>query len=216
MSSSSTSTMAGRFSAQMSGQIPGWPAAIRVMSRNPPAARRNTAACSLARPAAICMSVAAVRCGTCDTIATMRSWTSGESVTTSAPRDATTECTNACAVGSVPAEGVSTHTARSNMSARDPSMPSCSLPAIGCPPTKRGWSIAFATAALTPATSVTTARLVASCSEATAVTMPGGTATKQISASGSRPSASIAPSARARVSVAGSRSAPADVPPLRS
>ena len=35
--------MASRFSAQMSGQMPGWPAAMRVMSRKPPAARRSRA-----------------------------------------------------------------------------------------------------------------------------------------------------------------------------
>ena len=35
--------MASRFSAQMSGQMTGDPAATRVMSRNPPAASRRTA-----------------------------------------------------------------------------------------------------------------------------------------------------------------------------
>ena len=45
-------TMAGRFSAQMSSQMSGWPLATRVMSRNPPAARRSSAACSSARSAA--------------------------------------------------------------------------------------------------------------------------------------------------------------------
>ena len=35
--------MASRFSAQMSGQMPGCPAATRVMSRKPPAARRSSA-----------------------------------------------------------------------------------------------------------------------------------------------------------------------------
>ena len=42
--------MARAFSAQMSGQMPGWPAATRVMSRKPPAARRSSApSCSAPR-----------------------------------------------------------------------------------------------------------------------------------------------------------------------
>ena len=36
--------MAPALSAQTSGQIAGWPAATRVMSRNPPAASRSRAA----------------------------------------------------------------------------------------------------------------------------------------------------------------------------
>ena len=82
---SSTSTIAVRFSAQMSGQMPGCPDAMRVMSRKPPAARRSSARCSVARSSAIRMSEAAVRCGTCDTTATSASWWSGASDTTSAP-----------------------------------------------------------------------------------------------------------------------------------
>ena len=77
MSASSASTIASRFSPQMSGQIPGWPDAMRVMSRKPPAARRSSAACSSARSSATPMSVAAVRCGTWDTTATSASWRSG-------------------------------------------------------------------------------------------------------------------------------------------
>ena len=42
--------MAARFSTHTSGQIPGWPAAMRVMSRKPPAARRSSDACSSAAP----------------------------------------------------------------------------------------------------------------------------------------------------------------------
>ena len=66
--------MAVRFSAQMSGQMPGCPEAMRVMSRKPPAASRSRARCSVARSSAIRMSDAAVRCGTCDTTATSASW----------------------------------------------------------------------------------------------------------------------------------------------
>ncbi len=55
--------MAVRFSAQMSGQIPGWPEAMRVMSRKPPAARRSRARCSVARSSARRISAAAVEVG---------------------------------------------------------------------------------------------------------------------------------------------------------
>ena len=51
ISSSSAARIAGRFSAQMSSQMPGWPLAMRVMSRKPPAASRSSAACSSARSA---------------------------------------------------------------------------------------------------------------------------------------------------------------------
>ena len=84
--------MASRFSAQMSGQMPGWPAAMRVMSRKPPAARRSTARCSSERSAARRIMVAAVRCGTCDTVATSESWRSGGMATTDAPSDGHDRC----------------------------------------------------------------------------------------------------------------------------
>ena len=69
-------------------RCPGWPAAMRVMSRNPPAARRSSARCSSLRSSARRMSVAAARWGTCDTTATSSSWRSGGRATTSAPSDA--------------------------------------------------------------------------------------------------------------------------------
>ena len=87
ISPSSAPTIAGRFSAQMSSQMPGWPLAMRVMSRKPPAASRSSAACSSARSLARPISVAAVRCGTWLTTATTWSWRSGPSATTSAPSD---------------------------------------------------------------------------------------------------------------------------------
>ena len=65
--------IAGRFSAQMSSQMSGWPLAMRVMSRNPPAARRSRAACSSARSAATPIRLAAVRWGTWLTTATISS-----------------------------------------------------------------------------------------------------------------------------------------------
>ena len=130
--------MASRFSAQMSGQMAGEPAAMRVMSRKPPAARRSRAACSSAPSAARAMSVAAVRWGTWDTIATSSSWRSGGRATTSAPRDVTTDRMRAKASGSVSTVGVSTHVAPSKRLASAPSTPSCSEPAMGWPPTNRG------------------------------------------------------------------------------
>ena len=127
--------MATRFSAQMSGQMPGWPAAMRVMSRKPPAASRSRARCSSDRSSARRIRVAAVRCGTCDTTATSASWRSGGIATTSAPRSVTMVRTAAKAASSVPGTGVSTQVAPSNRSARAPSTPSSSEPAIGWPPT---------------------------------------------------------------------------------
>ena len=128
-------TIALRFSAQMSGQMPGWPAAMRVMSRKPPAARRSRPRCSAARSSASPMRLAAVRWGTWETTATMESWRSGGRETTSAPKPATTERTAAKASSSVPATGVSTQVRPSNRSERAPATPSCSLPAMGWPPT---------------------------------------------------------------------------------
>ena len=102
---SSDSTMASRFSAQMSGQMPGEPAAMRVMSRKPPAASRRRAACSAAPSVASAMRVAAVRWGTWDTMATTWSWRSGGRATTSAPSDDTSDRTRANASGSVSTVG---------------------------------------------------------------------------------------------------------------
>ena len=82
---SSAATIAPAFSVQMSGQMPGCPAATRVMSRKPPAASRRRAAFSSAPFDAAFISVAATRCGTCETTATSRSWSAGASATTSAP-----------------------------------------------------------------------------------------------------------------------------------
>ena len=76
-SASRASTMGRAFSAQMSGQMPGCPAATRVMSRNPPAARRSRAPSCSAPALAAFMSVAATRWGTWDTTATSRSWSCG-------------------------------------------------------------------------------------------------------------------------------------------
>ena len=61
MRRSSTGTIAPELSRQMSGQMAAEPAAMRVMSRNPPAARRMSASLSTADSAASDMSVAEVR-----------------------------------------------------------------------------------------------------------------------------------------------------------
>ena len=154
--SASTSAIAPRFSAQMSGQMSGCPAATLVMSLNPPAASRSTAKCSSDRAAAIPISADAVRWGTCDTRATSASCRSGARVTTSAPREVTTDRMRAKAPSSVSPEGVSTQLASTNIAGSAPSTPSCSEPAIGWPPTNRGSPTASTTGAFTPPTSVTT------------------------------------------------------------
>jgi hypothetical protein len=81
------------------------------------------------------MSVAAVRWGTWDTTATIESWRSGGMAITSAPKEDTIERTSVKAASSVPAVGVSTQVAPVNRSARAPSTPSSSEPAMGWPPT---------------------------------------------------------------------------------
>ena len=114
---SSTSTMAVRFSAQMSGQMPGWPDAMRVMSRKPPAARRSRARCSSARSSARRISDAAVRWGTCDTTATSASWRSGASDDHVGAELGDHRPQRGEGASSVAAVGVSTHTAPANRSA---------------------------------------------------------------------------------------------------
>ena len=126
------------------------------MSRKPPAARRSRAACSSARSAATPIRLAAVRCGTWLTTATISSWRSGAIATTSAPSWPTTVATAANVVSAVAGVGVSTHTAPLNIAPSAPSSPSSSLPAIGWPPTKRASSTASTIVPLTPPTSVTT------------------------------------------------------------
>jgi len=85
--------MASLFWEQMSSQIPGLPAATRVMSRKPPATRRSIAGCSTAPSAARPIKVAATRWGTWETMATSESWRSGGKATTSAPNERITDRT---------------------------------------------------------------------------------------------------------------------------
>ncbi len=206
---SRAATMAGAFSAQTSGQIPGWPAAMRVMSRKPPAASRSSAPCSSAARSARFMSVAAVKWGTWDTIATSVSCCCGDRARISAPRLVTTAWRRAYASGSVLVVGVSTHVAPTKRSGSAPSMPTCSDPAMGWPPTKRGSDSCAASGAFTPDTSVTTApgrRVRCKARVASATTAPKGVAMNVISADASSPTASTAPSALARSAAAGSAS----------
>ena len=117
-SASSAPTIASRLARQMSGQIAGWLAAMRVMSRNPPAASRSSTACSSFPALATFMSVDAASCGTWLTTATSASCCSGATAIASAPssRDARrAPSANAC--GSVRPVGVSTHVAPTNRSA---------------------------------------------------------------------------------------------------
>ena len=183
------------------------------MSRKPPAARRSKAACSSARSLANPINVAAVRWGTWLITATTWSCRSAGRATTSAPSSATTAAAVANVASEVPACGVSTHTAPTNIDASAPSSPSSSLPAIGCPPTKRASSIAATIPPFTLPTSVTiptvsvSARLTWSASAST------GVATNVIDASASRPIASITSIASARSATTGSRSSPVTVQP---
>ena len=73
------------------------------------------------------------------------------------------------------------------MSGSEPSTPSCSEPAIGWPPTKRGSSTCATTGPFTPATSVTTPSAPARASAAASATAPAGVATKVTAALGSVP-----------------------------
>ena len=204
--------MAAAFSAQISGQIPGWPAATRVMSRKPPAARRRRVPSCSAPSVAAFISAAATRCGTWDTTATSRSWSAAERTSTSAPRLITTPLSRLKDSRSVAAVGVSTQTAPSKRSGSAPCRPVCSDPAMGCPPMKRGWSASSTMAVLTPLTSVTTASARRPPSSrkrrATPATAAAGVATKTTSAVGSSPAASITPVSSAAPSRSWSASMP--------
>src|SRR6185437_10096532 len=115
------------------------------------------------------------------------------------------------------AVGVSTQVAPVNRSSSAPSSPTCSDPAIGWPPTNRGWGTAATTGPFTPATSVTTrsGRRFGSASSrlATAPTAPAGVATTASSASASSPTASTTPAARAARTRSASASSPVTCQP---
>ena len=141
MRASSTPTIASALSAQTSGQIAGCPAAIRVMSRKPPAARRSSAAFSCELSAASAISVAAVRCGHVRDDGHERVVPLGRERDDIGPEEETTLAQHAeGAADRCRAVGVSTQVAPTKASASAPSSPSCSEPAIGWPPMKRGSS----------------------------------------------------------------------------
>ena len=135
---SSAPSTASRFDVRMSSQIVGWLAAIRVMSRKPPAASRSSARCSrLVRRGDVhqrrrreLRHVAHER----DEHVVIVGRHRDDLGLQIAQQTAAARCTRLPRSSVV---GVSTHAAPTNRSARAPSMPSCSEPAIGWPPTKR-------------------------------------------------------------------------------
>ena len=167
--------------------------------------------CSSDASAASAIRFAAVRCGTWETTATSSSWRSGGSATRSAPKVDDERPHRGERLGIGRSVGVSTHVAPANRSASAPSGPSCSDPAIGWPPTKRGWPTAATIGPFTPPTSVTTSAEAGSRSSsarATSAIVATGVATKATVASRSSPSASTMPSSSARAARTGSRSRP--------
>ena len=98
--------IAGRFSAQMSSQMSGCPLAMRVMSRNPPAASRNSAACSSPRSAARPIKPAAARCGDVADDRDHVVVVLGADATTSAPNCDTMPATAANVASAVTGSGV--------------------------------------------------------------------------------------------------------------
>ena len=90
-------------------------------------------------------------------------------------------------LSAVVGDGVSTHTAPSNIDGSATSRPSSSLPAIGWPPTKRGSSIAAAMPPFTLPTSVTSPLDSESARFTWSVTASTGVATKVIVAFGIEP-----------------------------
>ena len=157
---------------------------MRVMSRKPPAARRSSVACSSPPVAATSMSVVAASWGTWLTTATRASWCSGVTATTSAPSSETRVWIVENAAASVLCVGVSTHVDPTKRSALAPSSPSCSDPAIGCPPTKRAArsgrrrATSATTGAFTEPTSPTAGTPASRISATMAGTAATGTATK--------------------------------------
>ena len=175
---------------QMSGQIAGCPAAMRVMSRNPPAASRSSSACSLAavggdvhqRGRRELRHVAHDRHERVVVLGRDLDDLGAEPADHAPDRGVRGR-------GRCRRSGVSTHVAPANRSASAPSSPSCSEPAIGCPPTKRGASIRAcrraprrAPRAFTEPTSVTAGAPASSASTTSSATRPTGTATITTSA----------------------------------
>ena len=184
------------------------------MSRNPPAASRSRAASCSARWAGRVHEGGGHQVGH---VATPRPPSGrgrpGDRATTSAPSWVTTACNGGRRPsGSVLAVGVSTQVAPTNRSGSAPATPICSEPAMGWPPTKRGWAHGPDHRPPSPRPRRSPPRRAAGPGRpgrlgARRRPHPTGVATKTTSASGSSPTSSSAPRAtgpvgRARVLVA--------------
>ena len=111
------------------------PAAMRVESLKPPAARRMSDCCSSACRLANCMSEAATTWGTWLTTAMESSCSSGAMATTRALKLVMSSCKRWKCSGGVSASGHRIQLAPSKRSGRAPSMPFFSEPAMGWPGT---------------------------------------------------------------------------------
>ena len=129
------SPSAAALSKAMPHHSSGEPAAMRVESLKPPAARRMSACWSSAWRQASCTSDEAMMCGTWLTTATASSWSSRGRAITRAPSDVTSSCRRGKCSAGVAASGQSIQCAPWNRSARAPSMPFFSEPAMGWPGT---------------------------------------------------------------------------------
>ena len=118
-------------SRRMSAQSPGSPAAIRVVSRQPPAVNCRASAGVAAAIAA------ASRWGAWLVAASSRSWSRGGIISTFEPSPAQNPPTSSASAPGVAAAGVTTVTRPSNRSALAAAGPRRWLPAIGCAPTNR-------------------------------------------------------------------------------
>ena len=151
--------MASALSAQMSGQMPGCPAAIRVMSRKPPAASCSRAPCSSPRSAASVHEGGRRQVGHVGHHGHQaRRARPGSRATTSAPSSARTARDPGVGVG------VGGRRRGQHPGGPDEQLGGGALdarparePAMGWPPTKRGRSTAATSGPLTLPTSVTTA-----------------------------------------------------------
>ena len=114
----------------------GEPAAMRVESLNPPAARRMSESWPFAWRTASCTRELAVKCGTWLTTATAASCCSRGKLITRAPIPVISSCRRVKCSAGVSASGHKIQYAPLNRSARAPTMPFFSEPAIGCPGTK--------------------------------------------------------------------------------
>ena len=133
--STSPSRRAAALSKAMPHQSLGEPAATRVVSLKPPAARRMSDWVSSAWRLASSTSDEATICGTWLTMATARSCSSRRSDTTRASMPVMSSWRRWKCSGTVSASGQRIQFVPLNRSARAPSMPFCSDPVMGWPGT---------------------------------------------------------------------------------